>query len=158
MKGSQLAVGGIAAGCGCLILVVALGSVAIYKFFDVPTGAAIRVEAPLQATVGEPFTLVVTATNNSDSKMQLVDVDVASSYVQGIAIKASEPQFSDSSHIPIDETVSYSLDLPIPPRGSVTVRFEAVGVSTGDFSGDVDVCINGMASCLSQAVRTVVAE
>jgi len=156
MKKSRVVLG-VASGCGCLLIVVmAVAGYWFYRFIKPPSGVAIAVEAPLRARVGETFEILVTLTNESRSERTLVDVDVADSYLAGIAVEGTDPAYSDSEHIPFDNTVSYSFDRALEPGGTLSVRFVAVAVQEGDFAGDFDLCIDSMASCVSQAVRTVV--
>jgi hypothetical protein len=96
--------------------------------------------------------------NASRSPRKLVDVDVADAYLVGIAIERSEPPFSQASHVPLDNTMSHTFNLTIPPGAEVVVTFHAQAVRAGDYSGDVDVCIDSQIRCLSYPIRTVVAD
>ena len=59
-------------------------------------------------------------------------------------------------HIPIDNTMSYSFDLPIAPGERVVVVFHACAAQAGDDPGEVDFCINSEMSCLQSLIRTIV--
>jgi len=49
-----------------------------------------------------------------DRPQRLVDLDIADSYLDGVVLRASEPSFASSQHVPLDRSVSHSFDLPIP--------------------------------------------
>ena len=121
-----------------------------------PEDVRVGVEAPAIVEAGESFTIVATVHNDAPTEQILTDLDVADEYLKGINIGASDPPFSDSMHIPIDNTRSYSFDLPIPPGGSISVTFEAVALHPGDYAGEIDFCINSDVSFVSSPVRTVV--
>jgi hypothetical protein len=71
-------------------------------------------------------------------------------------ILGTEPGYHGSMHVPIDNTVSYKFELPIPPGGVAEVTLEAQALRAGDFGGDFDFCIDSETSCLSTYVRTFV--
>jgi hypothetical protein len=150
--------GFVAAGC---LVIVGIGVLALILSFDScfgePEDITIMVEAPLNVSNGSHFTLLTTVENRSAKARTLVDIDVADEYLKGIAIEAAEPPFKSAEHIPIDNTVSHSFDIPIPAHGKVQVRFAVQAVHAGDFAGDLDICIDSETTCTSQNVRTIVA-
>lgn len=123
---------------------------------DEPQGVRVAIDAPLRARVGEDFTVTVTVENTAAEAQTLTSLDVADAWLAGVAIIGSEPAFSSSMHVPVDETVSYQYDLSIPPGQSVEIRLRASALKSGDFSDDVDACINTDYNCLSWPIRTLV--
>ena len=74
----------------------------------------------------------------------------------GVVVKSMDPPFSGAEHIPIDNTQSYSLDLPLPPGREVVITISALAAHEGDYAGDFDFCINSAYSCLSYPARTII--
>lgn len=147
------------AGAGCALVVV-VGLVVLVIFLGVlvqePEGVRVSVGAPAEATVGEPFLARLQVENISAEPRTLVDLDVADSYLEGFIIQSSSPPYTDTLHVPLDNTLSHSYDLPVPPGGSLVVLLTVMPVRTGDHYGDFDFCIDSELSCISQRVRTVV--
>jgi hypothetical protein len=118
----------------------------------------ITVSAPLNVAVGDEVIIEVTVQNTTGSSLVLDSVDIASSYITGIAILRSEPAYSETFHIPIVEYESYTLEQNLPANEIVTVRFYGQAVNQGDYSGAVDVCIGSGSDCASHSIRTLVSE
>jgi hypothetical protein len=121
-----------------------------------PSNVELFVDAPATVQEGQDFTIVVRVKNTAPETQTFVDLDIADEYLEGIVIKSTQPAFSDAMHVPIDNTVSYSLGLPVPAGKEVKVTLRAAAVRSGDFSGDFDFCINSEITCLPYPVRTVV--
>lgn len=144
-------------GCGVLVILGIGGCFVVVSYLlDQPEGVEISVDAPGRAVVGEAFEIVARVRNVGDRDRELVDLDVADEYLEGIVVVDTEPDSSDSMHVPFDNTVSYSFGLTVPPAGEVAVTLSAEAVHAGDFAGDVDFCIDSEVHCLSAHVRTVV--
>ena len=56
------------------------------------------------------------------------------------------------------EFVSYDFQLDIPPNAETVVLFHVRALKPGDYMDDLDVCIDGPASCFFEVVRTIVSE
>ena len=123
---------------------------------DEPENITFRVDAPLRITRGEDFQITITVENTASEAQTLYSLDVADAYLAGIAITGSTPSFTESSHVPIDNTWSYSYKIEIPAGESLSVVFDASALNSGDFSGDIDACINSEVNYLSWPVRTLV--
>ena len=144
-------------GCGVL-LVLAIGGCFVFLAYvsNQPDAVEVSVDAPGQVTAGESFRIVARVRNTGRGERELVDLDVADEYLEGIVITGTEPDHTDSMHVPIDNTVSYSFGLPIPPDGEAVVVFEAHAAYAGDWAGDFDFCIDSEVRCVSQHLRTLV--
>ena len=115
------------------------------------------VDAPTNVKKGEKFDIVLHVTNTDASRTQkFVSADISDKYLAGIHIEGAEPKFSESTHIPIDNTVSYVFNLDLPPNQEKTVTLKAVAMKSGDFGGGVDFCINSDYAFITQQVRTVI--
>ena len=122
----------------------------------VPENIEIGVTAPITISQLQRFQIEATARNTGSAVQTLVSLDIADEYLQGIVIESSTPPFANAFHVPIDNTMSYSFDLPIQPGAEVTVLFQAFAAHPGDFAGEVDFCINSETSFVSYPVRTIV--
>jgi hypothetical protein len=124
--------------------------------FELPEDVEVRAEAPVSASTDEAFKVVLTVRNTGSETKTLVDVDIADEFLEGVVIQSMDPPFKDAMHIPFDNTQSYSMDLPVPPGQTVTVTVNAYAAHAGDWSGDVDFCIDSAVSCISYPMRTIV--
>lgn len=120
-----------------------------------PAGVSVEVEAPLTATVGEEIQIVATLTNDSGENQVLHSIDIGLDYLNGIAITASTPQFTDRVDLP-DNTKSHFLLVDLAAGESTTVTFDATTLTAGDYSGTFDVCMDQGYACNFLEVRTLV--
>ena len=146
----------VAIGCGSALLLLVLVVAALIMVTRRPDGVEVRIEAPLEAVVGERFTFVARVKNTSSEARTLADLDVADSYLRGIVIERTEPAFSEASHMPIDNTMSYTLNQSIAAGAELVVTVFAMAGHPGDHAGDVDFCIDSRMSCLPYPIRTIV--
>jgi len=121
-----------------------------------PDEVDISVRAPTTVPLGRRFEFHAIVQNTSSTEKILVDLDVAEEYLEGIVVEGTQPQFLEAYHLPIDNTMSYSFDIPIEPGGQTLVVFSAYAAKTGDFSGEIDFCINSEIACLSYPIRTII--
>lgn len=143
MKASLLKVLGI--GCGVAVLLGLAGVTAVVLLLahvvQDPRGVEVSVTGPLDVAVGQTFDLTVTVTNRRPGKaVSLSDIDVAEEYLAGFTIAGVTPKPKSNTHVPFDNSRSFSFDVRIPPsqarRFTFTLRAEKQGV----YRGDVDVC------------------
>ena len=125
---------------------------------SIPSGVRVWVEAPLRVRLGEEFHIAAVVQNDSSRSIELVDLDIADSYLRGIGIDSTVPRFIELMHVPVDNTMSYRFKLPAEPGQTLTVRINAVAEKAGTYQGDFDFCINSMMSCIYHTVTTVVLE
>ncbi len=121
-----------------------------------PENIEVTVDSPTTIKQGERFAIRVSVRNTGASEQTLVDLDIADEFLKGVVIESSDPPFSQSMHISVDNTISYSYDLAIPPGKEISITLSAYAAYQGDYSGEFDFCINSETSCLSYAVRTIV--
>lgn len=133
-----------------LVLIATLGCAA----FDEPENIEVSIEAPITVDVDQEFDLVVTVKNTSASTQTLVDLDIGEDYLEGVAVRRMDPAFSDA--LGGFGTMTYSMDLALPPGQEVTITIAAYAAHAGDYSASLDLCINSAVSCLYYPVRTVV--
>ncbi len=121
-----------------------------------PENIEVAVDSPTSVEQGERFDIRISVRNTGASVQTLVDLDIADEFLKGVVIENSDPPFSQSEHIPVDNTISYSYDLPIHPGKEISITLSAYAAYQGDYSGEFDFCINSMASCLFYEIRTIV--
>jgi hypothetical protein len=146
-------------GCGgAVVLTVVVFAVWVWWIAsrELPPEVQVEVEAPLSVASDAPFDIVARVTNGDDEAHTLVDLDVAQSYLAGIAVVGTEPPFSEALRVPIAEVQSYSFNLALPAGKTVEVRFHAVAAHPGDHDGTFDFCIDNEYTCVSYPVRTLV--
>ncbi len=139
-----------------LLALVAGFAIALTACSGDPQNVTISVEAPLQVKAGEKFLVKAHVKNTADKPQKLVSLDVGDPYLTGIAFEKTDPPFSDATHIPIDNTMSYTLNVELPSNEEKVVTFYAMALKTGDYSSKIDFCINSATSFLSYPVRTMV--
>lgn len=151
---------GIGIGCGavivCIVGALILGGSWLGSTIKEPTGVDVEVNVPLQIRKGQGFLILVTIRETSGEDQELDSIDIADEYLDGIAIERTEPSFNESYSVFGFQTYDFMRE--IPANGELVVRFFAVGVQTGDFRGDLDVCVNGPAQCLTYPIRSVVGQ
>jgi hypothetical protein len=152
---------GIILGCGGLCLVIAViglvaGGAIVRWLVEEPENINVNVDVPLLVSKGEPFAVVVTVENLVAEARLLDSIDIDDKYLEGIALTGAEPPFFESYSLPLLDQQSYTFEQEIPPTGTLVVKLNAVAVRIGDFSGQIDVCIDSPSNCLPFATRTVV--
>jgi hypothetical protein len=120
-----------------------------------PEDIIVRVSCPAIAYRGQQITVQVEVQNTGKDPRLLHSIYVGEDYARGVAISGSKPSFSRSTH---DVGVEYTYEFlhSIAGQETLVVVFDAVAVQHGDFSTDLQVCIDTPTKCLSQAIRTVV--
>jgi hypothetical protein len=121
-----------------------------------PTDVAVKMDVPLKVANSEEFIIAVTVKNTASNEQKLVSLDIGDKYLKGIAIIKAEPDYSESFHVPIDNTVSYKFNIPIKSGKEITVNLYAKALKYGDFNSEIDFCINKDDSFLTKIIRTVV--
>lgn len=149
----------LAIGCGVVVLLAVGLAVACYRWLaHEPEGVRVAVEAPLEVRAGERFTLVARVINRGSQAHRLVSIDVAQSYLGGLAVESTRPAFATAHHVPIDDTTAYALGLDVAPGEERRVEFRLFAAHVGDFAGDLDFCLDSDVRCISFPARTIVRE
>lgn len=146
-------------GCGGVAVLVVAGFAAWVWWIasrELPPEVQVEVEAPLSVASDAPFDIVARVTNDDDEAHTLVDLDVAQSYLAGIAVVGTDPPFSEALRVPIADVQSYTFHLAVPAGKVVEVRFHAVAAHPGDHEGTFDFCLDNEYTCVSYPVRTLV--
>jgi hypothetical protein len=144
-----------------LIFLLVIGIVIfIYLFTKTPEGINVTINGKPNISVDENFQITVEIENTTDKERTLDSIDIGDTYLAGIQIHDSNPstkEVIDSADIKIIEPfVTYSFVKKIEPNSKETITFNATAVSIGDFDGSIDVCVDGMANCIYNKIRTIV--
>jgi LEA14-like dessication related protein len=116
----------------------------------------IEMDLPIKVQNDNEFIITVKLKNLAAKSQELVSIDIGDDYLKGIVIIKTEPSYTESIHVPIDNSVSYSFGKDIEPGDSIEVRFHCKTVLVGDFSDDIDFCINSDYNFLTKIARTIV--
>ena len=132
-------------GCGGVIVVFGIVLIAlvawIWHVAQDPPDVAISVESPTTVSVGQEFTLSVVIENQREERaFQLTDIDIADEYLKSFLVIGENPHAESSTHIPIDNTRSFSFNQAVPPREVMRFDFTLRPTAPGLYRGDVDVC------------------
>ncbi len=128
-----LIVGGIGlllvVGCGVLILIVATAE----------SPFAVTVESPEEVVAGETFVITVDVTNESKKRQTLTEIDISTSYLDGIDFVSVSPEQKSMGTVPIVDMLSLTLDIPFKPGEKKTIVLELKAAVPGNYWGDLDV-------------------
>jgi hypothetical protein len=119
-------------------------------------GIEINIDVPAVVKENEEFITQVTITNALDDPQTLVSIDVGDDYLGGISLVKTEPPFTESMHVPIDNSVSYSFRKEIGAQQSITIDLYWQATSEGEFSDYIDFCINSEINFIERYFSTIV--
>ncbi|HEY5731219.1 MAG TPA: hypothetical protein VIS72_14290 [Anaerolineales bacterium] len=152
---------------GCLAVIVCILAVFLFGFgglvwlgSQTPENASISVGFPSIVSVGDDVQMTVSITNTSSETMKLSSIDFSLNYLDGFTITDVDPAYSDSGQYDSlggGETFqTYYFNQTIEPGETLTVIFNGKAVQPGEFSGDIDVCIDSDFNCKTNIPRTVI--
>lgn len=110
---------------------------------------------PVTVNVGESFDIVAHVFHSADTTQLLHSIDIGESYLQGVAIISSEPEFLDEFLLD-DGTYTHTLLADIPAGDGADVIFHAVALKSGNWKGAFDVCFDDGLNCNFYTVSTYV--
>jgi hypothetical protein len=141
---------------GLIAIVTIVAMVIFTGCLEDPKNIVVNIQSPSFVNEKEDFNIIVTVENTDEKPQKLVSLDIADSYLESISITNSEPQYKSNYHVPIDNTRCYEYHIDIPANGKQIVKLTAVALEKGDYSGDIDICINSEMNFLSMQLRTIV--
>ena len=121
--------------------------------------AQINVTAPSSVEQGQEYVITVDIQNISEQEITLESVDINKNLLNGFVIETVEPSYIETyEYGGLGDEIyqTYFFQAAIPPRGSLTVTFKGAAVLSGDFSGEIDVCIDSSFNCKTDIIRTLV--
>ena len=81
-----------------------------------PENIEVYADVPVSINQGELFTITTKIKNTSHKSQELVSIDIANNYLDGIVILSTMPNYNDVMNVPIDNTTSYSFNRTINPK------------------------------------------
>jgi hypothetical protein len=148
-------------GCGsALVLMLLIGGVVVMFLKHLMTdtqGAVVHVVVPSEVTVDETFDLEVHVKNDrAKDSLKIDDIDIHDEYLEGFMVVSTEPKHKSTTHVPIDNSQSFTFDQALKPGQTNRFVFSLKAVKAGIFRGDVDVT-EGV-QFVSEMAQTVVKE
>jgi len=152
---------------GCLALLVCAIGVIVFGFGGLawlgsqsPENVVVSLDVPLEAAVGDGIELKISVANTGSTTVQLMSIDISLNYLNGIAIDHTTPAYTESSRYDAlggGETFqTFSFHRSIAPGETLTILFNGVAVSAGDYSGSINACIDSDFNCTNNIMRTVI--
>lgn len=121
-----------------------------------PKDIDVDIQAPPVAKSGQEFVITATVENHAATAQKLISLDIGDEYLDGVAILSTEPNYHDTSHVPMLNRRSYEFDLPVKPGEKVHVLLHARAVKKGDLNSEIGFYINSNSSSLTRSLRTTV--
>ncbi len=155
----------LAIGCASIALVVfccgiaGLGGLFWMGSLSPSEKAQITVSVPFEVGIGEDFLVTVSIKNISSQNITVDSIDISSNYLQGFIFDRVQPGFIETyeySTLGDDNYQSYSFSHTIAPGETIDFVFTGRAVQSGDFSGELDTCIDLPFNCQADVLRTIV--
>jgi hypothetical protein len=133
-------------GCAIATVVCLVGGLmliggCVYYLAQDPTGVSIELDNATEAHKGQEFDMVVKVVNERRARaFKLTDIDLHDDYLTGFIVVSTDPPHKSSTHVPLDNSQSFTFDVSIPAKESRIFKFRLRPVTQGVFKGDVDVC------------------
>ena len=121
-----------------------------------PKNFEAEVKLPLSVKKGDEFVIVAKLNNTAAKQQKLVDIDIADTYLEGIAILRTEPNHKEAFHMPMADHMTYVFELPVGAGEQKLIKFYAKAVKQGDYSSQIDFCVNSEFDFFSKFIRTIV--
>ncbi len=119
-----------------------------------PDFIRVRLNAPEQVSLDEPFKIQVMVQNVAPEEILLHSIDVSDLYIDSVDLVAISPDPVKEQHIPIVNFTSYEFNQAIPSGGTQIVTFDFIGKENGRFSGEFDVCVEASILCKLEIIET----
>lgn len=154
-------------GGGCLALAMCTVAIILFGFggiywFGSQTAPEVSVdwEVPTAMQVGERFEFRFKVTNISNLPVDVMEIDFSSAYLSSVLIESTIPQYIDTfQYAPLgggEQFQTFTFQDSIPPDKTHTYVFNGTVVLSGDFTGNILICINSVYNCRAHVVRTIV--
>jgi hypothetical protein len=121
--------------------------------------AQINVTALSSVEQGQEYAITVEIRNISGREITLDSVDISRNLLNGFIIQTVEPSYLETYEyggLGGEIYQTYLFQAVIPPGESLTVIFKGEAILSGDFNGEIDVCIDSSFNCKTDVIRTIV--
>jgi len=119
-----------------------------------PEEVKVDIDVPITAEAGSDFNFTVTVQNTDDKTHELRSIDIDETFLEGVFVVSTSEDLTDEYTVFGFHVFEFKKN--IPANSDLTVTFNARAVKEGDFSGDVDICIDGDAKCTSRVTRILI--
>ncbi len=120
---------------------------------------SLDIDYPTTATLDEGYDITIEITNDAAEEQLITSLDIGETYLEGIIFEGSTPEYQESWDLTDFLGIfSYDYYIDLGPGETQTIIFHFTPFLTGDYQGDLDVCINTEDACLYNTIRTVVSE
>ncbi len=117
-----------------------------------PEGVTIDLAVPDEVRINEEIIIEISIQNTLPESRVLKEIEVDTTYLDGIFIHDSQPTFYNSQDR--DDEMNYDFDVDIPPNQTTVIQLDATAVQVGTFTGMIEICIDSALSCLDYPIRT----
>ena len=121
-----------------------------------PENFEAELKLPLNAKKGDEFVIVAKVNNTAAKQQKLVAIDIADTYLEGIAILRTEPNHKEAFHAPMGDYMSYKFDVPVGAGEQKLIKFYVKAVKQGDYNSEVAFWVNSEFDFFSKFIRTIV--
>lgn len=121
-------------------------------------GVDLKLYTPVTVKKGEIFDMELTVVNNTDEPQSIDSIGFGEGYLSGINLIRTQPRFLDRENITIlglqfDTFIFLEV---VRPGETIVIKIESEAIISGDYSGQVGVCISEMGACEMLVIRTIV--
>ena len=166
-KGASLWVkllAGAAIAAGLLVCLLACAFVAFeYAISYSPgqnqtrPGLDYTVNSQVNVRLNQDFVLGIKLTNNDTQPKMLYSIGLPGSFLAGVAVRGSQPPFSDFASLPGSPNyVTFTYRISIPANRSLDLTFHLLALKPGDYSGKIKLCVDSPTDCILQTTRSFI--
>jgi len=116
----------------------------------------VSINRPVKISKDGTAEFVVTVKNTADYERELVSIDIDQPFLDGVMVTQTIPETSEEYYMEELDQYIFWFNETIPANSSIDVAFSVQGISIGDFSGALDVCVDGAAACVYKSIRMIV--
>ena len=120
----------------------------------IESNISINKEYPNQVSMWDTFDIEFSINNISEIEHKLTTIDIDKDFLNGILILNSTPTFSNNYEEFWMQIYEFRKSLPI--KSDNKIIFSAKAIKKGDFSWDVDFCIDDDITCIYSWMRIIV--
>ncbi len=121
-----------------------------------PDEVSIHKEYPVEVVSGDMFNFTVFIDNQDSKAHELRSIDIGHNFLRGIMIIETYPATVEEYDAFGEHIFEFRTD--VQEESEKAVVFKAKALYPGDYSGNLDVCIDGDAKCIFNHIRIIVGE
>ncbi|MBU1126662.1 hypothetical protein KJ758_03555 [Patescibacteria group bacterium] len=118
----------------------------------------VTIDVPDNIVVGDEFDISVNIENADKDPLFLHSIDIGNTYLGGVTVYATEPEFSDLSDLIFEDMTSFALKTDIAEETTTKIILKAKATQAGIWIGGMDICFDKGANCVYSHITTNVEE